>query len=61
MLIIYASDCVSSTNIPFSLKSVDTIYLYFKGPILSGKITFRWSVLKDLFKFDLSFFSLRNV
>ena len=24
MLIIYSSDCVSSTNIPFSLKSVDT-------------------------------------
>ena len=43
------------------LSEIGRYYLYFKGPILRGKINFRWSVLQDLFKFDLSFFSLRNV
>ena len=27
------------------LTEIGRYYLYFKGPILSGKINFRWSVL----------------
>ena len=39
MLIISLSDRMSSTNIPFSLKSVDTTCI-LKGPILVGKLIF---------------------